>query len=56
MRSHLQSTNQELNPTWNVGTMENWNNGFWGIDRMGYWENDVYKPLEKQNKSDLTHL
>jgi len=32
---------------WNVGMMEHWNNGFWGIDGMGYWENQVDKPYEK---------
>jgi hypothetical protein len=30
-------------PNWNVGMMEHWNNGFWGIDGMGYWENKVDK-------------
>ncbi len=29
---------------WNDGTMEYWNNGLWGIDGMGYWENQVDKP------------
>jgi hypothetical protein len=24
--------------------MEHWNNGFWGIDGMGYWENQVGEP------------
>ena len=28
---------------WNAGMMEHWNNGFWGIDGMGYWENQVVK-------------
>ena len=33
-----------LRPNWNDGMMEHWNNGFWGIDGMGYWENQVDKP------------
>jgi hypothetical protein len=24
--------------------MEHWNNGLWGIDGMGYWENQVDIP------------
>ncbi len=39
----LQGT-QGLCPNWNVGMMEQWNNGLWGIDGMGYWENQVDKP------------
>ena len=30
-----------------IGMMEYWNNGFWGIDGMGYWEYQVDKPEEK---------
>jgi len=24
--------------------MERWNNDFWGIDGMDYWENQIEKP------------
>jgi hypothetical protein len=26
------------------GMLEHWNNGFWGIAGMGYWENQVDTP------------
>jgi hypothetical protein len=26
---------------WNIGMIERWKNGFWGIDGMVYWENQV---------------
>ena len=29
--------------------MEHWNSGFWGIDGMGYWENQV-NPVILSNK------
>ncbi len=35
--------------------MEHWNNGLWGIDGMGYWENQVDKPLREMRNSDLIH-
>ena len=34
--------------------MEHWNNGFWGIDGMGYRENQVEKTNEIRNP-DLIH-
>jgi hypothetical protein len=27
-----------------IGMLELWNNGLWGIDGMGYWENQVENP------------
>ena len=32
---------------WNVGMMEHWNNGFWGIDGIVYWEKQINKASEK---------
>ena len=28
---------------WNVGMLEQWNNGLWGIGGAGYWENQIDK-------------
>jgi hypothetical protein len=36
-----------LRPNWNVGMMERWNDGLWGIREMVYWENQVNKEKEK---------
>jgi hypothetical protein len=33
-----------LRPNWNDGMMELRNNGFWGIEGMGYLENQGDKP------------
>jgi hypothetical protein len=33
----LRYQNLEASPQF--GMLEYWNNGFWGIDGMGYWEN-----------------
>jgi hypothetical protein len=39
-----------------IGIMEHWNNGFWKIDGMGYWENQVDKPTIKEMRNlDLIH-
>jgi len=32
-----------LNSGLGQGMMEHWNNGLWGIDGIGYWENQVEK-------------
>ena len=39
-----------------IGMMEHWNNGFWEIDGMGYWENQVDKPTIREMRNfDLIH-
>jgi hypothetical protein len=33
------NSTQGLCPNWDIGMMEDRNNGFWGVSGRGYWKN-----------------
>jgi len=40
---------------WNVGIMENWNTGYWGLGEMVYWKNRSVKKIAKKGTSFEKH-